>query len=169
MKKKILYTSFFLSIILLLISIIYRESNSSCLKNFPLLPKTKKHEEIIYFHLYVFFQSNNCSLCLDTIKELNDLPEHFKIIGVIPDKEYTDESILKTIRTQIGFKYDLAKLSDFKKFRPNYTPTIIGCSQKGKVFFVFPCVPKSKYFLKTFITSFYDRSFTLLIEEAMLK
>ena len=167
MKLKILYISFFLSIIILLLSFIYKEHNSSCLKNFPMLTNIAKNEEVIYFHLYVFFQSNNCPPCLDTIKELNDLPEQFKIVGVIPDKEYLNENILEKIKTHIDFKFDLAKLSDFKKFRPNYTPTIVGCSQKGRVYFIFPCVPESKNYLKIFLTSFYDNSFPLLIKETM--
>ncbi len=165
MKSKKLIIPLFLSLILLLLSIIYKESNSSGLKNFPVLSNTTTYDEVVYFHLYVFFQSNNCPPCLDTIKELNYLPEHFKIIGVIPDDEYTDESIVKKIRTHIGFKFDLVKSSEFKKFRPNYTPTIIGCSQKGRIYFVIPCVPESKNFLKEFITSFYNNSFSLFLME----
>jgi len=167
LEKKIFYVIFFLVICIFLYSLFYKEKNANRFDFFPTKKNEIQDKNFIYLHLYVFFQSNNCPPCLETIRELNNIPKQFKVFGVIPDIELENKEIVERIRNQLSFKYDLLRNSGFRKYWPNYTPTIFGCTEEGKILFIFPCTPESKQYLKTFLNSFYKKSYYLLMGELM--
>jgi hypothetical protein len=58
--------------------------------------------------------------------------------------------------------FDLNSLNKFKKYLPNYAPTLFGVGQKGKIFFLIPGVPGENSYLKQFLESFLRRASSLL-------
>jgi thioredoxin-related protein len=105
-------------------------------------------------YLYVFFSKKNCYECLGIIEVLNDLPPRFVVSGVIPDAELENK---KEIRFHTGATFPLESQSKYKRFAPRYTPTVVGVSARGEIFFVLPGVPGEKGYLKKFLDSMYNK------------
>ena len=137
-------------IIMVFASLFYREKTRLRYNAFPIV-ETKANDSA-NLHLYVFFSKQNCAPCLEYIKELNALPQEIKVFGVVPDFELKDELILRELT---GAKFSLIPNSRFKGFIPIYSPTTVGVSTKGEIYFVLPGVPGEKEYIENFLMNLY--------------
>jgi len=99
---------------------------------------------------------------LEIIKSLNRLPKKYKVIGVIPEAEFTNEDSLEFIRENLESEFEIIKMNKFRKYIPQYAPTLIAVSKSKKIMFVLPAVPNEKEYFSRFIDSFYARALPLL-------
>jgi hypothetical protein len=148
---------FLLLVIIVLGSLLYKYYYSNIFHYFP-LEKTSSIEVPLY--LYFFFSRQNCRDCLSVIEFLNETPEQFEVIGVVPDDELLDEARLRR-ETMAAFK--LVGVSKFKRVIPLYAPTMMGISKKGKIYFVLPGVPNTKEYLEKFLSAFYIKAYRHLM------
>jgi hypothetical protein len=139
-----------LVIILVFASLFYKEKTRLRYAAFPIVET--KGSDSVNLHLYVFFSKQNCIPCLDYIKELNELPQEIKVVGVVPDFELKDEAILRELT---GATFPLIGNSRFKNFIPLYSPTTVGVSTKGEIYFVLPGVPGEKEYIESFLMNLY--------------
>jgi len=139
-------------------SVIYKNNTSSALKQFP-IHKLKAEKENPRIYLIFCFSMNNCLPCLEVIETLNQLPDQYKVIGLVPDEELQFEDELRRITTA---RFELRSLKRFKKYVPNYAPSLFGISQKGKIFFILPGVSGENVYLRQFLESFLHRAKSLL-------
>ncbi len=151
---------FLMVVILALTSIIYKNSKSSIYDDFPLKKISTADVDAPLF-LYVFFSKNNCSDCMQVIDVLNQLPIQYKVVGVVPGNELEKESELRRM-TKVEFQ--LISLEQYKKYVPPYAPSILGISQKGKIYFILPGVPKAKEYLQKFLAEFHHKVYPALIQ-----
>lgn len=153
-------------IILVLSSLLYKESRTPVTPTFPLVETSKKIDVEVPFFLYVFFKKNNCRDCMEFIEVLNELPAHFIVTGIVPENELKEEIELREIT---GAKFHLISSKKFKKNIPWYTPTTIGVSPNGDLVFTLPGVPGEKEYLKTFLESLYGKLYPIWLEEKISK
>ena len=145
-------------VILVMASFMYKNSKTSLYVNFPLEKiETTKHE--VPFCLYVFFSKNNCIDCLGIIEKLNTLPAQFKVVGVVPTSDLKKEMEL---RNKTKAEFVLISNEKYVKYIPPYTPSIVGVSKKGRIFFVLPGVPDMKRFFEFFLMAFYHKTYSYL-------
>jgi len=109
--------------------------------------------------LIFYFSINNCYPCLDDIDTLNQLSNQYKIIGLIPEEELLIE---EEVRRVTGALFELKSNKKYKKFRPNYSPSLFGINKKGEIFFVLPGVPGENAYLRQFLESFLHKASPLL-------
>jgi hypothetical protein len=155
--------AFLLVVILALSSLIYKNSHSTVERIYFGFPLTDIEESIdvdVPLYLFLFFSNNNCPPCLEIIEVLNSLPSQFKVMGIVPEHELKKES---NIRNQTGAVFKLIGVKNYRKYATLYTPTLLGVSGAGKIFFVIPAVPGLKVYLVNFLESFYKKAYTLLI------
>jgi hypothetical protein len=157
-----------LVIILFFVSLSYKYYKTPNLKNFPieisLSTKVANSNEPNLF-LFLFFSKDNCSDCLQTIRTLNNLPPQFVLTGVVPPKELEQE---KKLRKVTGANFKLRSLNrKYKRFNPNFAPTLFGVSEKGIILFVLPSIPHQDQDLETFLLSFYYKSLPILISDGL--
>jgi glutaredoxin-related protein len=149
---------FLLVVILVLASFLYKNSMTSIYRNFPMVEVRAEGDEV-HFFLYVFFSKHNCKDCLEVIDSLNTLRSHFKVIGVVPDSELKNEMEL---RSQTGAEFQLIRNNEYRKYITPYTPSVLGASKRGRIFFILPAVPKLKEFLEFYLDAFYQKTFPYL-------
>ncbi len=132
-------------IILVLISFMYRSNHTNILNGF--FKTDLKNIDSIndQFYLVLIFSKHNCEPCLEVIEVLNNLPEHFKVIGLVPERELADE---EDLRNKTNAKFELIGLKKFKRYIPPYAPTLFGISQNDEIFFILPGVPYEKNYLE---------------------
>jgi hypothetical protein len=150
--------------VLMMASIMYKNSRSLGIP-FPVHEEAKQRASNIDIplFLYVFFSQRNCRDCLEVIKVLNNLPSHFIVTGVVPEKELKEKKDLKAVT---GAAFPLICLSEFsKKHLPWYAPTIIGVSPNGKIIFSLPGVPGEKEYLRTFLDSLYGKIYPYFLND----
>lgn len=111
-------------------------------------------------YLYLFFSKENCKSCLEIIMILNKLSKPYKVVGVVPDNELSEEHEL---RSSTGAIFDIIGSGRFKKIQPLYTPTVIGVSKNKKIYFILPAVPGEEYYIEKFLREFYDRAYPLIL------
>jgi thioredoxin-related protein len=145
-------------------TIFYKISKTNVLDKFPIEhPAEKNIVGEPYFYIFIFFSMNNCHVCMESIKVLNELQPPFIVTGIVPGNELESE---KELRSTTGAAFKLVRLNDsYKKFNPHYTPTIFGVSGKGNILFILPGVPGQKKYLYNFLVEFYGKSIELLIPE----
>jgi thioredoxin-related protein len=159
-----------LVIILSLGSWSYKHYKTPCLTKFPIkislsTKVANLNEPNLY--LFLFFSKDNCSDCLQTIHILNNLPSQFVLTGIVPSRELEQE---KKLRKVTGANFKLKSLDRiYKRFNPNYAPTLFGVSEKGKILFVLPSIPHQDQYLETFLLSFYYKSLPILISDGARK
>jgi hypothetical protein len=138
--------------IIVLSSLLYKEKikQVSIYGDFPVVET--KSSETVHFHLYVFFSKRNCFDCLGYIRELNHLPPEIAVFGIVPENELKDEAGLRELT---GAAFPLLGNTGFKDFIPLYSPTTIGVSTRGDIFFIMPGVPNEKEYIEKFLLSFY--------------
>ena len=148
--------------LLVAVSFIYKGEQKKAFDNFPGTHQDKKVEDAENpLYLYFFFSGSNCMDCLEMIEVLNTLPVHFLVFGVVPDKELKNETEL---RARSGAAFDLQGARAFKKYSPQYWPTLIGVSKGNRVMFVLPGVPNEKEYLLNFLEDFYQKAYPLLLQ-----
>lgn len=156
-------------IILVLASIIYKNEISPSLRNrFPVSEETKSVETKVEVPLllYVFFSKRNCIDCLEIIDALNNLPPQFVVFGIVPEHELKEE---KELRRLTGAAFHLLSASNYKKYIPWYTPSILGVSPEGDILFVLPGVPGEKEYLLNFLDSLYGKIYPIFDEKRTSK
>ena len=134
-------------IVLVLSSFLYKRNRLSYYQYFP-MHEIKDEENRATLYLFLFFSKQNCKPCLEVIETLNRLPNEFKIIGIVPDRELTDEAKLREIT---GIRFELRGAKKYKKFIPPYAPTLFGVSKNKTILFVLPGIPHEKEYLKQFL------------------
>jgi len=147
-------------IILALSSYVYKIHKENIFQKFPNHVIDNESESSLY--LFLFFSVKNCRPCLDIVEVLNRLPNKYKVIGVIPEGEFTKEDNLKFIREKLGAEFEIKKMNKFRKYIPQYAPTLIAVSRSKEIMFVLPAVPNEREYFERFIESFYNRAWTLL-------
>ena len=150
--------------ILVLSSLMYKNSQTPH-TSFPIPEevsmRVEKDVEIPMF-LFIFLSKHNCHDCLEVIKELNSLPPHFIVTGIVPDRQLENE---KEVRMITNAEFPLLGMSKFRKYEPWYTPGIIGTSYNGTILFTLPGVPEEKEYVKKFLNSLYAKVFSIFLEE----
>jgi hypothetical protein len=139
-------------------SFVYKYSSAPILRDFP-IQKFKKENETARLYLIFCFSARNCFPCLEIIETLNRLPVEYKVIGLVPEEELKDEEELRKITFA---RFELRSLGKFKKFQPNYAPTLIGTGKRGEIFFILPGVPGENNYLEIFLESFMHKASSLL-------
>ena len=152
--------------ILVIFSFMYKSSKSPILEKFPIENKKSDHHlDGPPLYIYIFFRKHNCPTCLEVIHVLNELPSQFIVTGIVKIKELENEAEL---RETTGAAFDLIAYNDsYKRFIPNYSPTIFGVGGNGKIYFVLPGIPGEKEYLEEFLIVFYNQNLSLLIPGKM--
>jgi hypothetical protein len=154
-------------IIVVLSSLLYKQNKTSFPKRFPALEEAKKGDAEVPLILYVFFSKRNCLDCMEVMEVLNKLPPHFIVRGILPKKELEDE---KELRGITGAEFPLMRVSEYKKYIPWYTPSIVGVSPiDGRIIFTLPGVPGEKEYLKNFMESLYNKLYPIFAEQKLQK
>ena len=97
--------------------------------------------------------------CLEIIDSLNTFETPFKVIGVVPDNELKNKMEL---RSQTGVEFQLINTNKYKRYITPYTPSVIGVSRRGRIFFILPAVPKIKEFFEFYLDAFYQKTLPYL-------
>jgi len=153
-----------ITICLVLASFVYKYNRTRICDNFP-NPEISKdnNNSAAQLNLYLVFNSGNCRDCLNTIAVLNNLPSHFQIIGLIPNRDYINQ---KDLRDLTGAIFELRRNDRYKRFMPFYSPTLFGVSNSGKILFMLPAVPNESAYLLEFLENFYSRAYALISDGA---
>lgn len=144
---------------------LYKASKTPVLDGFPIdWPAKKNTSGEPLFHIFIFFSRNNCPVCLESVKVLNQLQSPFIVTGIVPGNELENES---EIRSTTGAAFKLVSSRDsYKKFNPHYQPSIFGVSGKGRILFILPGVPGQAEYLDNFLVEFYGKSLEILIHDS---
>ena len=154
-------------IIVVLSSLLYKQSKTSVPKRFPALEEAQKSDVEVPLILYVFFSQRNCLDCMEVIQALNHLPPHFIVRGVVPKKELENENELRSIT---GAEFPLMTTGKYKKYIPWYGPSIIGVSPiNGRIIFILPGVPGEKEYIENFLESLYSKLYPIFTEQKLQK
>lgn len=162
MKKFLI--GFLIVIILILTSLLYKSSKLSIYSEFPIQEFLNTKNNNIPLFIFAFFSEHNCRDCLKILNELNTLPSHFIINAVVPEKE-----VKYTIKFQklTGISFPLLSTSQFKKYIPWHTPTIIVVSPNGYIISVIPVIPGEPGYLKRYLSALYLKLLPVLMEYKM--
>jgi hypothetical protein len=139
-------------------SVIYKNDSLSILNHYP-IQKLKTEKENPRIYLIFCFSVKNCLPCLEVIETLNKLPNQLKVIGLVPETELKFEAELRKIT---GARFELKSCKRYKKYLPNYAPSLFGINHQGKIFFILPGVPGEDRYLGQFLESFLNRANSLL-------
>jgi len=150
-----------LVIILVLTSFIHKSKKANIFSLFPFVESINTEDEETPLYLFYFFSKRNCEPCLEVIEVLNRLPNYFKVVGIIPEIELKEENELRNIT---GANFELRSVKKYKRFLPQYAPTLIGVSKKKRIFFVLPSVPYEKEYLEQFLLEFFRKAYPLILE-----
>ena len=132
-------------------------------KDFPVAePRFTGHEAPFNLHLFLFFTLDDAPVHLNIIKELNQLPAHFKVTGVVPDHQLA-QAIQLTHNVSPAFP--LHPVSDYHRYKPNYTPNLVGVSENGRLFFMRPVVAGEITSIKNFLLIFYQNIYPSLLKD----
>lgn len=152
MRKVILWIS--LAVSILLLSLIIRINKYPVLYGFKhkgiQLSETNKRQ----FYLYFCFSIKDCNSCLDTIDIIKKYSNIFKIIGVLPESELKEIDLL---RREYGIDFDIISERNILKYKPAYSPSMIGVSDSGKIYFVMPIVIGYYEYVEIFLIKFLER------------
>lgn len=147
-------------IILYLISVIYRNDITPILIDFPVEDLVINPESEVKLYLVLFFSRKNCPPCVQQVVEyLNHPRENVQVIGIIKKEEI---NFLDEIRELTGAEFPIKTLKKWKKYRPNYAPTLYGIGRDGKVYFIFACTAIEEIYLRVYINEFLKKADYLL-------
>ena len=150
-------------IILVLSSLLYRQNQTTIPKRFPPLKEAATAKTEVPLVLYIFFKKNNCRDCLEVMQSLNDLPPHFLVVGIVPQKDLEDE---KELRSITGAEFPIRGPAGLERYVPWYTPSIVGASPvTGEIIFTLPGVPGSKQYVFNFLESLYEKAYPVFLQE----
>ncbi len=140
--------------IVMLSSYIYRINRSPALFGFKQNAIQKSETEKRVFRLYYFFSIRDCSPCLESIEIIKKYSKTFEVIGVIPESEMNE---IEFIKREYRIDFKIVSVKKYMKFKPVYSPSIIGVDSTGKIFFVIPSVPGQYEYLESFFIKFLER------------
>lgn len=144
--------AFLIVVILYLTSVIYRDHVTPILIDFPVEELETSYQKEVNLYLVLFFSMKNCPPCVQQVVNcLNEVPENVQVIGIINEEElnFVDE-----IRAITGAKFQIKNLKKWKKYRPNYAPTLYGIGPDGKVYFILACTALEEINLRAYIDEF---------------
>jgi thiol-disulfide isomerase/thioredoxin len=150
------------TVTLVLTSFLFKQSRVPVLHGFPVPEVREAPADSPYFYIYVFFSKKNCPPCLDIIPVLNALPAQFKVVGLIPKDELDD---IAGVRETTQAAFPLFSREKYEKYATYYTPTLVGVSEKGSIYFVLPGVPGEHEYIAEFLNSFYQKNHLRLLQE----
>jgi len=114
-------------IILYLISVIYRNHVTPILIDFPVKDLGAGSKDEVRLNLVLFFSRKNCPPCVQQVVNfLNQPPENVRVIGIVKEEEL---NFLNEIKAMTGAKFPIKTLKKWKKYRPNYAPTLYGVDE----------------------------------------
>ncbi len=102
------------------------------------------------FYLYYFFSLANCKPCLESLHILKKYSNIFEVIGVIPDSEMKD---IDFIKREFGVD-NIVSEAFYLKYKPIYSPSVIGVDNNGTVYFVLPIVSGYSEYMEAFLILF---------------
>lgn len=102
-------------------------------------------------YLYGFFSSESCAPCAELIGVLNNLPEEFRVTGIVPRAEAARIELLKE---EYQIRFPVLSSARFRRYRPFVTPSIIGASRGGRILFVLPCATLGPEEIRMFLIDF---------------
>lgn len=146
-------------VILYLSSIIYREKMTPITIRFPIKNTEGAARGEIQLNLFFFFSMNHCRPCLKVIDFLNQPSDRIRVIGIVPEKE---SSFINDIRQTTGARFPIQSFSGWKRYRPNYAPSLYGVGPDGKIYFVLPCVGLEEAYLSGYLAEFVRKAGYLL-------
>jgi len=157
MKKY--YLALFLVAAIYVASIHYRIGAISFLDGFPVEEFTEKDgaPKVV---LILFFSMRNCDPCLRIIETLNRLDGFYKVVGLIPEEEL---GLIEKLREATDAQFEIRGRKSYKKYFPNYYPTLYAINMRGEIFFALPGVPGENEYFRQFLESFVHRANELLI------
>lgn len=157
MKKQLAILA--LVIIIFSISIGYRERTIPKLAMFPLAENENNSGKQVLLYLFLFFSKNNCTPCLRVIDFLNQPGEGISVIGLIPEEELAS---IDEIRNALQIRFPIKSTKKWRRFLPNYIPTLFGVGRDGRIYFVLPCVGLEEHHLTEYLSEFKRKAAYLL-------
>lgn len=146
--------------LIFLISVIYRERATPALARFPVIENEDVSKEEPKLNLYLFFSRKSCPPCLRIINLLNQPRPRISVVGIIPEDE---GGSIEEVRNLLGVEFPVRTVKKWKKFIPNYAPTLFGVGQDGRVYFVLPCVGLEEHYLVEYLDEFERKAAFLLL------
>jgi len=147
-------------IVLYLLSVIYRERLTPVLIRFPVEEQGEESKNEVRLNLFLFFSRKNCPPCLQqVINYLNQPTENVRVVGIIHDEEL---KFLEEIRQTTGARFPVRSFKRWKRYRPNYAPTLYGVGPDGRVYFIIACTGREESYLRTYIDEFMRKADYLL-------
>lgn len=141
-------------------SLYYKERTRHPSRVFPV--EESEAQPGVHIHLYFFFSKKSCHDCMQVVETLNHLQPPFTVTGVVPESELQDEAELRKIT---GVTFPLVSHIKYKRYIPFYSPTIVGTSRKGDIFFILPGVPGTKEYIENFLHGLYHKLLPFLSQE----
>ena len=145
---------------LLLSSLVYKNSKQLKFNDLPTYCESELKKIEVPILLYFFFSENSCQNCLKIIEPLNRLPKHFKVIGIVPASE---SRLIPVFRKKNNISFPIHSISNFKRYVPFFTPSLIGISPKGNTIFVLPVVPPQQEILTKYLDDLYSKYYCYFI------
>ncbi len=127
------YTLFFVALIILLSSMLYRENKANRFVGHYVMKQNSRS----VLELYYYFFGLDCDSCRDAISYLNELSRRIPVTGIIVEGEVNGESLKK-----YGIRFPVKKVDDTgRRFKPGYIPALVGVTSNRVVVFMQPGVP----------------------------
>ena len=82
-------------------------------------------------------------------------------MGIVKEEEL---KFLDEIRETTGAKFPIKSIKKWKKYRPNYAPTLYGVGSDGKIYFVIACTALEENYWRAYVDEFMRKAEYLLLE-----
>ncbi|MDD8019836.1 MAG: hypothetical protein PHU81_01435 [Acidobacteriota bacterium] len=84
---------------------------------------------------------------------------HVRVLGIIRDEEIKNPDEISEIT---GARFPTKSFRKWKKYRPNYAPTLYGVGNDGKIYFVLACTGFEESYLRSYVDEFMRKADYLL-------
>ncbi|MDW7761718.1 MAG: hypothetical protein SCM96_13920 [Acidobacteriota bacterium] len=146
-------------VILYLSSLVYREKVIPITTHFPAKRLGEETKGEIQLNLVFFFSMNSCLPCMKVIDFLNEPLDWIRVVGIVPEKEMP---YLGEIRQTTGARFPIQSFRGWKRYHPNYAPTLYGVGPDGNIYFILPCVGLEETYLSEYLAEFAKKAGYLL-------
>lgn|GEM_PF-2098624 len=136
--------------LLVSISMLYKQSRQNALHGFYKADPSDIGGPVL--HLYGFFSSDSCMPCGEVIGVLNQLPEDFRVTGVVPQGE---ASRIGQLKEQYRIRFPVHSAAKYRRYGPVIYASIIGASARGKILFILPCATLRPDEIVSFLVDFH--------------